>query len=114
MNVNILQPSTTDFNFSLGISTFCPLQQEGKDTDLVWSCGFQNIAIVKSVCLMGLFKKSVVTQKNLFCPAALPFLRSTVVLLYPVLLVAIGYIVSLAVGWNIGQSFMQFYEYRVV
>ena len=49
-----------------------------------------------------------------FFPAALPFLRSTVVLLYPVLLVVIGYMVSLAVGWNIGQSFMQFYEYRVV
>lgn len=62
--------------------------------------------------LMGLFKKFVVTC--IFFPAALPFLRSTVVLLYPVLLVVIGYMVSLAVGWNIGQSFMQFYEYRVV
>ncbi|CAH3170604.1 unnamed protein product [Porites evermanni] len=46
--------------------------------------------------------------------SALPFLRKTVVLLYPVLLVVIGYVVSLAVGWNIGQAFMQFYRYRVV
>lgn len=46
--------------------------------------------------------------------SALPFLRSTVVILYPVLLVVIAYIVSLAVGWNIGQAFMQFYRYRVV
>lgn len=46
--------------------------------------------------------------------SALPFLRSTVVILYPVLLVVVAYIVSLAVGWNIGQSFMQFYKYRVV
>lgn len=50
----------------------------------------------------------------LFLSPALPFLRSTVVLLYPVLLVVIGYIVSLAVGWNIGQTFLHFYEYRVV
>ena len=49
-----------------------------------------------------------------FLFTALPFLRKTVVLLYPVLLVVIGYIVSLAVGWNIGQAFMQFYRYRVV
>ena len=49
-----------------------------------------------------------------FLFTALPFLHKTVVLLYPVLLVVIGYVVSLAVGWNIGQAFMQFYRYRVV
>lgn len=50
-----------------------------------------------------------------FHVTALPFLQGTVALLYPpVLLIMIGYIVSLTVGWNISHAVMFFYEYRVL
>ncbi|XP_032242170.1 protein unc-50 homolog isoform X2 [Nematostella vectensis] len=47
--------------------------------------------------------------------SALPFLKNTVTLLYPpVLIVGVVYVVSLAIGWNISQSTMFFYRYRVL
>lgn len=45
---------------------------------------------------------------------ALPFLRHTAVLLYPFALLAIIYIVSLSLSWNITQTLVDFYKYRVL
>lgn len=45
--------------------------------------------------------------------SCLPILRNTQVLLYPMMLLVLFYIFSLAYGWNISHSFMYFYKYRV-
>ncbi|RDD46756.1 Protein unc-50-like protein [Trichoplax sp. H2] len=46
--------------------------------------------------------------------SALPFLKNTVVILYPVLAFILIYIFSLIFGWNIGKSVMTFYRYRIL
>ncbi|XP_046669616.1 protein unc-50 homolog isoform X4 [Homalodisca vitripennis] len=44
----------------------------------------------------------------------LPILQRTQVLLYPMVPVLLIFIVSLATGWNVTQTVMDFYHYRVV
>ncbi|KAK5847584.1 hypothetical protein PBY51_016701 [Eleginops maclovinus] len=44
---------------------------------------------------------------------ALPFLKNTVVLLYPFALLVLVYILSLSLGWNFTQHLCSFYKYRV-
>ncbi|XP_033632484.1 protein unc-50 homolog [Asterias rubens] len=47
--------------------------------------------------------------------SALPFLRRTVVLLYPPSLVLLGLFgISLIINWNISNTVMTFYQYRVI
>eukprot|EP00794_Sanderia_malayensis_P007072 gene7072-7869_t len=46
--------------------------------------------------------------------SALPFLRNTAVLLYPFALLVMIYIISLSLSWNITQSLVDFYKYRVL
>ncbi|KAH0624630.1 hypothetical protein JD844_032288 [Phrynosoma platyrhinos] len=45
--------------------------------------------------------------------SALPFLKNTVVLLYPFALLILLYVVSLAMGWNFTKALCVFYTYRV-
>ncbi|XP_063161057.1 protein unc-50 homolog isoform X1 [Candoia aspera] len=45
--------------------------------------------------------------------SALPFLKNTVILLYPFALLILLYVVSLAVGWNFTKALCLFYTYRV-
>ncbi|XP_039196552.1 protein unc-50 homolog isoform X1 [Crotalus tigris] len=45
--------------------------------------------------------------------SALPFLKNTVVLLYPFALLILLYVVSLAIGWNFTKALCVFYTYRV-
>lgn len=44
---------------------------------------------------------------------ALPFLRNTVVLLYPFALLILMYVLSISVGWNFTRGLCDFYKYRV-
>ncbi|KAK2856904.1 hypothetical protein Q5P01_005639 [Channa striata] len=44
---------------------------------------------------------------------ALPFLKNTVVLLYPFALLGLIYILSVSLGWNFTQGLCWFYKYRV-
>ncbi|XP_049610815.1 protein unc-50 homolog isoform X1 [Syngnathus scovelli] len=44
---------------------------------------------------------------------ALPFLKNTVVLLYPFAPLALLYILSISLGWNFTQGLCWFYKYRV-
>ncbi|KAF7253989.1 hypothetical protein EYD10_00953 [Varanus komodoensis] len=44
---------------------------------------------------------------------ALPFLKNTVILLYPFALLIVIYVVSLAMGWNFTRALCFFYTYRV-
>ncbi|KAL0275978.1 UNVERIFIED_CONTAM: hypothetical protein PYX00_003668 [Menopon gallinae] len=46
--------------------------------------------------------------------SSLPILQRTHVLLYPLTLLGIIYIVTLAIGWNLSQSLMYFYTNRVL
>ncbi|XP_034287210.1 protein unc-50 homolog isoform X1 [Pantherophis guttatus] len=45
--------------------------------------------------------------------SALPFLKNTVILLYPFALLILLYVVSLAIGWNFTKALCVFYTYRV-
>ncbi|XP_026563215.1 protein unc-50 homolog [Pseudonaja textilis] len=45
--------------------------------------------------------------------SALPFLKNTVILLYPFALLILVYVVSLAIGWNFTKALCVFYTYRV-
>lgn len=45
--------------------------------------------------------------------AALPFLKNTVVLLYPFALLGLVYVLSVSLGWNFTQGLCWFYKYRV-
>ncbi|XP_069020422.1 protein unc-50 homolog isoform X1 [Embiotoca jacksoni] len=44
---------------------------------------------------------------------ALPFLKNTVVLLYPFALIGLIYVLSVSLGWNFTQGLCWFYKYRV-
>ncbi|XP_029304695.1 protein unc-50 homolog [Cottoperca gobio] len=44
---------------------------------------------------------------------ALPFLKNTVVLLYPFALLVLVYVLSLSLGWNLTQGLCSFYQHRV-
>lgn len=44
---------------------------------------------------------------------ALPFLKNTVVLLYPFALLGLVYVLSVSLGWNFTQGLCWFYKYRV-
>jgi len=46
--------------------------------------------------------------------SGLPILKNTQVLLYPMMILLIFFIVTLASGWNISKSLMYFYQYRVL
>ena len=81
----------------------------GKQRRDIWAGPFTCCALLCSLLEFSVFRT--------FLPyvTALPFLQGTVALLYPpVLLIMIGYIVSLTVGWNISHAVMFFYEYRVL
>ncbi|XP_073208683.1 protein unc-50 homolog isoform X1 [Lepidochelys kempii] len=45
--------------------------------------------------------------------SALPFLKNTVILLYPFALLILLYVLSLALGWNFTKTLCTFYEFRV-
>lgn len=45
--------------------------------------------------------------------SALPFLKNTVILLYPFAALILMYILSLALGWNFTQMLSDFYKFRV-
>ncbi|KYO41441.1 unc-50-like protein [Alligator mississippiensis] len=45
--------------------------------------------------------------------SALPFLKNTVILLYPFALLILLYVLSLALGWNFTKTLCSFYKYRV-
>ncbi|XP_006010677.1 protein unc-50 homolog isoform X1 [Latimeria chalumnae] len=45
--------------------------------------------------------------------SALPFLKNTVILLYPFALLILLYVLSLALGWNFTQGLCTFYKFRV-
>jgi len=45
--------------------------------------------------------------------AALPFLRQTRVLLYPMTLMFVVYVVSVALRWNMTLKLCDFYYYRL-
>ncbi|XP_036396052.1 protein unc-50 homolog isoform X2 [Megalops cyprinoides] len=45
--------------------------------------------------------------------SALPFLKNTVVLLYPFALLGLLYVLSLCLGWNFTRGLCWFYKYRV-
>ncbi|XP_004575434.1 protein unc-50 homolog [Maylandia zebra] len=45
---------------------------------------------------------------------ALPFLKNTVVLLYPFALLGLLYILSISLGWNFTRGLCSFYKYRVM
>ncbi|MEE6470474.1 hypothetical protein FKM82_008980 [Ascaphus truei] len=45
--------------------------------------------------------------------SALPFLKNTVILLYPFALLVLLYVLSLALGWNFTDVLCTFYKYRV-
>lgn len=44
---------------------------------------------------------------------ALPFLKNTVVLLYPFALLGLIYVLSVSLGWNFTRGLCWFYKYRV-
>lgn len=46
--------------------------------------------------------------------SSLPILQNTRIFLYPLTILCIIYVVTLAVGWNVGISLMNFYTYRVM
>lgn len=46
--------------------------------------------------------------------SALPILHNTQVLLYPMTVLSMFFIVTLAGGWNVSQTLMDFYKYRVI
>lgn len=46
--------------------------------------------------------------------SCLPQLRSTRIFLYPLTLLAILYIVTLLIGWNVSTTLINFYRYRVL
>ncbi|GAA6084836.1 protein unc-50 homolog, partial [Tachysurus ichikawai] len=45
--------------------------------------------------------------------SALPFLKNTVVLLYPFALLGLLYVLSVTLGWNFTKGLCWFYKYRV-
>ncbi|KAM4794812.1 protein unc-50 homolog [Rhinophrynus dorsalis] len=45
--------------------------------------------------------------------SALPFLKNTVILLYPFAVLVLLYILSLSLGWNFTKMLCSFYKYRV-
>ncbi|XP_030057250.1 protein unc-50 homolog [Microcaecilia unicolor] len=45
--------------------------------------------------------------------SALPFLKNTVVLLYPFAVLILLYVLSLALGWNFTEGLCNFYKFRV-
>lgn len=46
--------------------------------------------------------------------AGIAFLKNTRLILAPLTLIALLYIVTLIIGWNVTQTFMNFYHYRVL
>lgn len=64
-----LQPtSTIHFLILPWYLPFAPVNNNAKTLNWLVMWLSKYMAVVKSVCLMGLFKKFVVTWKNLFCP----------------------------------------------
>ncbi|XP_064637541.1 protein unc-50 homolog A-like [Lineus longissimus] len=45
--------------------------------------------------------------------SALPFLKKTQMFLYPMTIMVLLYVISLAVGWNLSSGLCNFYKYRV-
>ena len=46
--------------------------------------------------------------------SCLPQLRSTKIFLYPLTILALVYVVTLLLGWNISTTLMNFYQFRVL
>lgn len=46
--------------------------------------------------------------------SCLPILHRTHVLLYPLTVLLLVYVVTVAIGWNVSQTVMDFYKYRVL
>jgi hypothetical protein len=44
----------------------------------------------------------------------LPILHRTHVLLYPLTALLLVYVVTVAIGWNVSETVMDFYKYRVL
>lgn len=62
----------------------------------------------------ALFTVSAVCKpSSLVLPTALPFLKNTVVLLYPFALLGLIYVLSVSLGWNFTRGLCWFYKYRV-
>lgn len=53
-------------------------------------------------------------ESSLSILTALPFLKNTVVLLYPFALLGLLYILSISLGWNFTRGLCSFYKYRVM
>uniref|UniRef100_A0A8C5BIW4 Unc-50-like protein n=1 Tax=Gadus morhua TaxID=8049 RepID=A0A8C5BIW4_GADMO len=129
--------------FIIQTGLFYLLKQPGKDYDVEWGYAFDvhlnafypllvilhflqlffinHIVVINSNWFLGL-----VVGNTLWLVAigyylyitflgynALPFLKNTVVLLYPFALLALLYILSVSLGWNFTQGLCWFYQYRV-
>ncbi|XP_007889335.1 protein unc-50 homolog [Callorhinchus milii] len=77
---------------------------------IIIKAGFVGYLVGNSFWLIGIGYYIYVTFLGY---SALPFLKNTVVLLYPFALLALLYLLSLGLGWNFTKGLCWFYKYRV-
>lgn len=84
-----------------------------KSTSIIWY--LKNIFIIQVGKHFQAIKHALsCVLMALWCVAGLPILHRTQVLLYPLVPVLLVFLMSLAAGWNVTHTVMDFYHYRVV
>nr|XP_032661458.1 protein unc-50 homolog isoform X3 [Chelonoidis abingdonii] len=83
------------------------VKRQSRDYDVEWGYAFD-------VHLNAFYPLLVILHFiQLFFINSLPFLKNTVILLYPFALLILLYVLSLALGWNFTKTLCTFYEFRV-
>nr|CAD7438176.1 unnamed protein product [Timema bartmani] len=94
--------------FLLFVSNKYLIKPACQDQDVEWGYAFD-------VHLNAFFPLLIILHVvQLFFYNGLSILHKTQLLLYPLTVLAIVYIVSLVIGWNITHTLMDFYKYRVL
>lgn len=80
-------------------------------TGLINHDWFVSRLLGNTIWLMALCYYVYITFLGYNC---ITFLKNTRFILAPLTLIVLFYIVTLIIGWNVTQTFMNFYHYRVL